>query len=84
MKAADELELEVDEAQVYNCLGIIEHLRRKKSIILLGPLFTGKTQLMKLATLALRSAFDVSLRTSLINPITFTDSELYGPALALE
>ena len=43
LKAADELEIEVDEAQVYNCLGIIEHLRRKKSVVLLGPLFTGKT-----------------------------------------
>ena len=39
---------------------------------------------MKLATLALRSAFKVSLRTSLINPVTFTDSELYGPSLATE
>jgi hypothetical protein len=39
---------------------------------------------MKLATLALRSAFKVSLRTSLINPVTFTDSELYGPSLAIE
>jgi hypothetical protein len=84
LQAAEELEIQIDTAQIYNCLGIVELLRRKKSIVLLGPLFTGKTQLLKLATLALRSAFNVSLRTSLINPSTFGDSEIYGPSNAVE
>jgi len=43
IKAAEELEIEIDESQIYNCLGIVEYLRRKKSVVLLGPLFTGKT-----------------------------------------
>ena len=84
MQAAEELEIQIDKAQIYNCLSVVELLRKKKSIFLLGPLFTGKTQILKLATLALRSAFNVSLRTSLINPATFSDSEIFGPSNAVE
>ena len=76
---ADDIGIEHDESQFYSCLGVVELLRRNKGVAIVGPICTGKTQITKLVTLALRKAFNVFLRTSYISPNTFSSSELYGP-----
>ena len=43
-------------------------MRRNKGIVIVGPICSGKTQLMKLATTILRRTFNVSLRSTYICP----------------
>ena len=42
-KVAEELKIEINEQQIYNCIGIIETMRRNKGIVVTGPQCTGKT-----------------------------------------
>ena len=58
----------VDEQQIYNCHGLLEIMRRNKGIVIVGPICSGKTQLMKLATTILRRTFNVQLRSTYICP----------------
>jgi hypothetical protein len=40
--------LEARDRQRYHCLGVIEHLRRQKAVAIVGPVCSGKTQLLKI------------------------------------
>ena len=82
MKVADELKIDINMQQIYNCQGIIEAMRRNKGIVISGPRCSGKTQLVKIATIALKRAFNVTLRSSFITPETFSEDELFGPTQA--
>ena len=62
MEITEELGITVDEQQVYNCHGLVEIMRRNKGVIITGPTCSGKTQLVKLATIVLSRAFNVKLR----------------------
>lgn len=57
-------------------------MRRFKGIVISGPQCSGKTQLMKIVTIALKRAFNVTVRSTFITPETFSNSELYGPTQA--
>lgn len=57
-------------------------MRRFKGIVISGPQCSGKTQLMKIVTIALKRAFNVTVRSTFITPETFSSSELYGPTEA--
>lgn len=59
-------------------------MKRSKGIVLAGPICTGKTQMIKLITMALKKTFKTNLRTSYISPDTFTREDLYGPVLAFD
>ena len=59
VEVAEELNITIDEQQVYNCLGLVELMRRNKGIAVVGPACSGKTQLVKLVTIALRRIFSV-------------------------
>ena len=37
MKVADELKIEINMQQIYNCQGIVETMRRNKGIVISGP-----------------------------------------------
>ena len=72
------------EDQVYNCLGVVEAIKRQKGIAIVGPINSGKTQLIKFVTLALKKGLNALLRTSYISPKTFSKDDLYGPVLAFD
>lgn len=59
-------------------------MKRSKGIAIVGPICSGKTQIVKLVTLALKRTFDVILKTSYVNLSTFSQEELYGPVLAFD
>lgn len=59
-------------------------MRRSKGIAIVGPICSGKTQLVKLVTLALEQSFNTSLKTSYVNLNTFSQDDLYGPILAFD
>ena len=59
-------------------------MRRNKGIVVTGPQCSGKTQLVKIVTIALKRAFNVTVRSTFISPITFSDSELFGPTQAFQ
>ena len=42
-KVLEARKLSVSERQLYHCLGVLEHLRRRKAIALVGPVCSGKT-----------------------------------------
>lgn len=69
---------------MYNCMGLIETMKRNKGIVIVGPVCSGKTQLIKLITLCLKTQFETQLRTSYISPKTFSENDLYGPVLAYD
>lgn len=79
---AEELKIDINEQQVYNSIGIIETMRRNKGIVVTGPQCSGKTQIVKIVTIALKRAFNVTLRSTFITPSTFTETELFGPKKA--
>lgn len=83
-KVSDDLDLKLDPCQLYNCISLVEMMRRTKGIVICGPMCSGKTQLIKFVTLALKSQFNVQMRTSFLNSGTFTEQELYGPVFAFE
>ena len=78
-QVAEELHLKIDETTLYNCYGIVESMKRNKGIVISGPICSGKTQIVKLATIALKRGFNINMRSSYITPCTFTEDELYGP-----
>jgi hypothetical protein len=44
-----------------------------------GPVCSGKTQILKIVSQTLQIAYDIIFRTSAVNPQTFTKEEFYGP-----
>ena len=84
LTVAEELKIDISMQQIYNCQGIIETMRRSKGIVVTGPQCTGKTQLVKIVTIALKRAFNVTLRSTFITPETFTNSEIFGPTQAFQ
>ena len=81
---AAELDIDLNDDQLYNCIGIVEVMKRYKGVVILGPVCSGKTQLVKLATQCLLKSFEAHLRTSYISPNTFAHNDLYGPVLAYD
>ena len=65
--------------QMYQCLGVVENMRRQKAIAIVGPVCSGKTQILKIVSQTLKLAYDIIFRTSAVNPSTFNQDELYGP-----
>jgi hypothetical protein len=59
-------------------------MKASKGVVIAGPICTGKTQMIKLVTLALKKAFNTVLRTSYISPATFSEEDFYGPVLAFD
>ena len=57
---------------------MIEYLRRMRGIAFVGPTCTGKTSILKIISNSLNLAFNIKMRTSVINPLTFSNDELYG------
>jgi uridine kinase len=53
-------------------------------VAIVGPVCSGKTQILKIVSQTLKIAYDVMFRTSAINPQTFTKEEFYGPINAFE
>ena len=84
LKVSDELKIDINMQQIYNCQGIAETMRRNKGIVVSGPQCSGKTQLVKIATIALKRAFNVTVRSTFITPETFSTNELYGPTFAFQ
>lgn len=78
------MKLEPSERQLAHCLAVIEHLRRQKAVALVGPVCSGKTQVLKIVSQTLKLAYDIIFRTSAVNPQTFTPEEFYGPTNAFE
>ena len=83
-KVVDAMHLQDSERQMYHCLGVIEYLRRQKAVAIVGPVCSGKTQILKIVSQTLRVAYDVIFRTSAVNPQTFTKEEFYGPINAFD
>lgn len=81
---AEDMCIELTDDQLYNCLGIIESMKRSKGVCIVGNICSGKSTLIKIVTLALKKSFDIVWRTSYISPTTFTQQDLYGPALAYD
>ena len=81
---ARELNLKMEEPTYYACRGIVENMRRNKGVLITGPISSGKTQIIKLCTIALKRTFNVTIRSSFITPCTFTTEELYGPTQAFD
>lgn len=59
-------------------------MKRYKGIAIVGPVCSGKTQLLKIVSLTLKKFVNTVLRTSYINPNTFSKENLYGPMLAFD
>jgi len=49
-----------------------------------GPVSSGKTQILKIVSQTLKIAYDITFRTSAINPQTFSKEEFYGPINSFE
>ena len=45
---------------------------------MVGPSCSGKTSILKIVSNILQLGFNTKMRTSVINPVTFTNEELYG------
>ena len=72
------------DRQPYHALGVVEHMRRQKAVALVGPVCSGKTTVLKIASQALQLAYGTVLRTTSINPETVTKEEFYGPINAFD
>jgi hypothetical protein len=83
-KVVEARKLQVSERQLHHCLGVLEHLRRRKAVALVGPVCSGKTQILKIVSQTLQIAYGIIFRSAAINPLTFTTDELYGPANAFD
>lgn len=57
---------------------VIDYMRRMKGIAIIGPTCSGKTQILKIISNVLNSTFGITMRTSVINPVTLTSTDLYG------
>ena len=69
---------------MYHCLSVIENMRRLKAVAIVGPVCSGKTQILKIVSQTLKIAYEIIFRTSSINPQTFSTEEFYGPVNAFE
>ena len=58
--------------QIRSCIQFIDYLGRKRAIALIGPTCTGKTSILKLVSNVVNLAFNVKMRTSVINSPTYT------------
>lgn len=67
-KVGSELHFELNQDQIYNLMGVYEGMKRNKGVVIVGPICTGKTMLIKLMTLALKKIFHTTLRTSYVSP----------------
>lgn len=76
--------MDLTSEQIYNCMGVLEAMKRSKGVILSGPMCSGKTQTIKLVTLAFKKTLSTVLRTSYISPETFSEEHLFGPVLAFD
>lgn len=65
-------------AQLRNCINVLDLFRRSKAIAFVGPVCSGKTSTLKIVSNALHAAFKVKLRTSVVNTATLTPKDLYG------
>jgi ABC-type polysaccharide/polyol phosphate transport system ATPase subunit len=65
-------------AQLRNCVNVLDLLRRQKAIAFVGPVCSGKTTVLKIVSNILHVAFKIKLRTSVVNTATMTSKELYG------
>jgi len=72
------LNFDKSNAQLRNCVNVLDLLRRSKAIAFVGPVCSGKTTTLKIVSNALHAAFNVKLRTSVVNTATMTVSDLYG------
>lgn len=50
----------------------------KKGIVVLGPVFSGKTTLLQISSSVIKKCFNKTMKHSTISPQTFTSSELMG------
>jgi hypothetical protein len=46
----DAMKLQVSDRQLYHCLGVIECMRRQKAVAIVGPVCSGKTQILKIVS----------------------------------
>jgi ATPase subunit of ABC transporter with duplicated ATPase domains len=74
----ERLNLHKSNAQLRNCVNVLDLFRRSKAIVFVGPICSGKTTTLKIVSNALHSAFKVRLRTSIVNTSTLSPEELYG------
>jgi ABC-type lipoprotein export system ATPase subunit len=44
------MKLRVGDRQLYHCLGVIECMRRQKAVAIVGPVCSGKTQILKIVS----------------------------------
>lgn len=51
---------------------------------LVGPVCSGKTEILRIVAQTLQVAYGIIFRTSAINPQTFTKEEFYGPVHAFD
>jgi ABC-type polysaccharide/polyol phosphate transport system ATPase subunit len=49
-KVITAMRLKESEEQMYHCLGVIEYMRRKKAIALVGSVCSGKTTVLKIVS----------------------------------
>ena len=77
-QVAQTMHLEDVAPQLQKCLQLLQLMRRLRGVVIVGPTCSGKTTLLKLASNALNKAYGVKMRTSVVNPSTFTTQELYG------
>ena len=83
-EALTDLKLEKVNAQVRNCINVIEYLRRVKGVAMVGPVCTGKTQILKIVAKVLQLAYGINMRTSVVNSEVFSFKELYGATEAFQ
>ena len=77
-EVVDRLCYEKVNSQLRNCITFLEFMRRMRGIVLVGPICSGKTSVLKLVSNALNMAFNIKMRTSVINSVTYSSDELYG------
>lgn len=74
----EKLNFHKSNAQIRNCVNVLDLFRRSKAIAFVGPVCSGKTSTLKIVSNVLNVAFKVKLRTSVINTATMTAKDLYG------
>ena len=78
------MKLRESERQLEQVMGVIEFMRIQKAIAIIGPVCSGKTQILKIVSQTLKAAYDIIFRTTSVNPMTFSRDELYGPVNAFD